>query len=62
MTQQKHTGSRTDVPKPQTQSDKFKAAARELECDENEARWDERLKKVVKAKPSMPTAPDETVS
>jgi len=36
----------------QTQSDKFKEAARELECDEDEARWDERLKKVAKQKPS----------
>jgi hypothetical protein len=39
----------TDVNK--TQSDKFKEAARELEADENEARWEERLKKVAKAKP-----------
>ena len=38
-----------------TQADKFKEAARELECDEDEARWDERLKKVAKAKP----APEE---
>ena len=35
-----------------SQSDKFKEAARELECDENEARWDERLKKVAKGKPT----------
>ena len=34
-----------------SQSDKFKELARELEADEDEARWDERLKKVVKAKP-----------
>jgi hypothetical protein len=34
-----------------TQLDKFKAA-RDLECDEDEARWDERLKKVTKQKPS----------
>ena len=27
---------------------KFKEAARQLECDEDEARWDERLKKVAK--------------
>lgn len=33
------------------QLDKFKEAARELECDENAARWDERLKKVAKQKP-----------
>jgi hypothetical protein len=35
----------------QSQTDKFKQAARELECDEDEARWDERLKKVAKQKP-----------
>lgn len=34
-----------------SQSDKFKELARELEADEDEARWDERLKKVAKAKP-----------
>lgn len=39
----------TDKPKPQL--DKFKEAARELEADEDEARWEERLKKVAKAKP-----------
>ena len=37
---------------PKTQSDKFKALARELEADEDEARWDERLKKVVAHKPA----------
>jgi hypothetical protein len=36
----------------QSQSDKFKDTARELGCDEDEARWDERLKKVAKAKPA----------
>jgi hypothetical protein len=34
-----------------TQLEKFKDAARDLECDEDEARWDERLKKIAKAKP-----------
>jgi hypothetical protein len=34
-----------------SQADKFREAARELECDEDEARWDERLRKVVKHKP-----------
>ena len=34
-----------------TQSDKFKDAAREAECDEDEERWTERLKKVAKAAP-----------
>lgn len=33
---------------PSSQSDKFKDAAREAECDKSEARWAERLKKVVK--------------
>lgn len=37
-----------------TQSDKFKQAARELGADEDETRWEERLKKVVKAKPEKP--------
>jgi len=37
-------------PKP-TQLDKFKEAARELEADENEARWDEKLAKIAKVKP-----------
>ena len=36
----------------QTQLDKFKEAAREALADEDEARWDERLKKVVKVKPA----------
>lgn len=33
-----------------SQLDKFKELARELEADEDEAHWDERLKKVAKAK------------
>ncbi len=40
-----------------TQSDKFKETARELECDEDEARWDERLKKIAKAAPQPVKAP-----
>ena len=36
-----------------TQSDKFKEAAREHGADEHEARWEERLKKVAKAKPAQ---------
>ena len=35
-----------------SQSDKFKQAARDHEADEDEARWDERLKKLAKAKPA----------
>lgn len=40
---------------PKSQLDKFKQAARDHEADEDEARWDDRLKKVVKAK----TAPEK---
>lgn len=44
-------------PSPQQQQvERFKQAARELECDESEARWDERAKKVVKAKPKQESA------
>lgn len=37
-----------------SQSDKFKEAARELGADEDEKRWDERLRKVVKQRPPEP--------
>lgn len=37
-----------ELPDQQSQLDKFKEAARALECDEDESRWDERLKKVAK--------------
>ena len=36
-----------------TQADKFEELANELECDEDEAHWDERLKKVAKKVRSM---------
>ena len=36
----------------QPQSDKFKQAARDLGCDEDEGRWDETLKRVAKHKPA----------
>lgn len=39
------------VDKPATQLDKFKDAARALECDDDDARFDERVKKLVKHKP-----------
>jgi hypothetical protein len=34
-----------------SQSDKFKDLARELEADEDEARWDERLRKIATRNP-----------
>ncbi len=37
--------------KAPTQLDKFKEAARDLETDDDEARFDERLRKIVKHKP-----------
>lgn len=36
------------------QADKFKDAARELEADEDEKRWEERLRRVAKQKPEKP--------
>ena len=45
-------------PDTRTQREKFEEAARELECDEDEARWDERLKKVARQKPAE-KAPSE---
>ena len=38
-------------PKDVSQLDKFKEAARELECDDDEARFEERLKQVAKGRP-----------
>lgn len=35
----------------QSQADKFKQAAREHGADEDEGRWEERLRKIAKAKP-----------
>lgn len=35
-----------------TQSDKFKETARELEADQDEVRWEDRLRKIAKQKPS----------
>ncbi len=35
----------------QSQVDKFAELARSLECDEDEARWEERLKAVAKHRP-----------
>jgi hypothetical protein len=39
------------VSDPKSQLEKFKEAARQLETDDDEARFDERLKKLVKHKP-----------
>lgn len=39
------------MSKEQSQSEKFKEAARDLDCDEDEARWNEKLKKMAAHKP-----------
>jgi len=39
------------MTEPKTQLDKFKEAARDLKTDDDEARFDDRLRKIVKHKP-----------
>jgi hypothetical protein len=41
----------------QTQIDKFKQAARDLEADDSETRFNERLGKIARQKPSEPKQP-----
>lgn len=41
----------------ESQSDKFKQAARELGADEDEKRWEERLRKVAKQKADKSVSP-----
>jgi hypothetical protein len=42
---------------PRSQPDKFRDLARDLECDEDEAAFDERLKRLATA--TRPTPPDK---
>ena len=35
----------------ESQTDRFKEAAREDECDEDKARWEARLREIAKQKP-----------
>ncbi|MGH6955428.1 MAG: hypothetical protein ACREEW_02035 [Caulobacteraceae bacterium] len=44
------------APKPKAQAEKFRDLARELETDDDETRFDERLKKLAKA-PKPKTEP-----
>lgn len=44
----------TSAPPTPSQLDKFKEAARGLECDDDEQRFKERLGKLVKHKPVQP--------
>jgi len=43
---------------PKSQLDKFKEAAREIGADEDEARWDGRLRKVVKPQKDPRASPN----
>lgn len=53
------TTTRKTMPdRDKSQLDKFKEAARELEADEDEARWEERLRKVAKTKPTPEQSTD----
>ncbi len=45
----------TDSKAESPQSDKFRAIARELECDEDEAAFEDKVRKV--AKPGKPSEP-----
>jgi len=42
----------SDTPKPQP--DKFRDLARQLECDEDEAAFEEKVRRVAKAAPPKP--------
>jgi hypothetical protein len=44
-------------PDARPQIDKFKDLARELECDDDEAAFAEKVKKLATAKPKAPTKP-----
>ena len=47
--------AKDQAPDPRTQSEKFADLARELECDESEEAFAERLKRMAKApKPARP--------
>ena len=39
-------------PDEESQLEEFKKAARELECDDDQERFDQRLKRLVKHKPA----------
>lgn len=47
----------TEPKHDSTQADKFRELARELECDEDEARFEETVKKVAGKQVEKPDAP-----
>lgn len=42
-----------------SQAEKFKRIAREVEADEDESAFDERLRRIAKQKPKQEKAPDD---
>ena len=50
--------TKKDVALILSQADKFREAAKDVETDDDEARFDERLKKLVKA-PAKPAEDDK---
>ena len=42
---------KSDEKSQLTQVEKFKQAARDLDCDPDESKWEDKLRKVVKQKP-----------
>lgn len=46
--------SPTKPKRQQSQHDRFIETARELECNEDKQRFEEKLKQIAKAKPSKP--------
>lgn len=51
-------GAKPEIPKPQ--SDKFRELARDLECDEDEKAFEEKVKRVATAEsPRQPKTPSD---
>jgi hypothetical protein len=47
-----------DAPKPQSQPDKFRDLARDLECDEDEAAFEEKVRKIANSSVQQPKPKD----
>lgn len=43
-----------DLEKSQSQGDKFRELARELECDQDEAAFEEQVRRVARSNPNAP--------
>jgi len=57
MTDQKNAADNPKASASKPQLDKFRDLARELECDDDEARFDEKLKKLATQPPTPATKP-----